>query len=52
MRVGQSLEDAGYLLHYRSDYLVERNWLQVCLMGKCTASMIDELLDELGRMLA
>jgi aspartate aminotransferase-like enzyme len=49
-RVGQSMEEAGYLLHYRSDYLVERNWLQVCLMGPCTAAMIDELLNELGRV--
>jgi aspartate aminotransferase-like enzyme len=50
--VGQRMESAGYLLHYRSDYLVDRNWIQVCLMGRCTVAMIDELVYELGRTLA
>jgi len=42
-RVGESLEEAGYLVHYRSDYLLARNWLQICIMGACTLIMIDEL---------
>lgn len=45
--LGQRLEDAGYLLSYRSDYLLERNWLQVCLMGTCTPAAVDELLGAL-----
>jgi aspartate aminotransferase-like enzyme len=44
MQVGERLEEAGFLLHYRSEYLLARNWMQVCLMGVCTASMIDDLL--------
>jgi hypothetical protein len=24
---------SGFLLAHRSDYLVRRNWLQICLMG-------------------
>jgi aspartate aminotransferase-like enzyme len=43
-QLGQRLEDAGYLLHYRSEYLLARNWLQICLMGRHTPSMVDELL--------
>jgi aspartate aminotransferase-like enzyme len=32
--LGTQLEEAGYLLSYRSGYLLQRNWLQVCLMGE------------------
>jgi aspartate aminotransferase-like enzyme len=48
VRVGQCLEEAGFLVHYRSEYLVTRNWLQICLMGECTRSAIDDLMDALG----
>jgi aspartate aminotransferase-like enzyme len=47
---GQQLEDAGYLLSYRSEYLLERNWIQACLMGECDAAMVDRLLGVLRRM--
>jgi aspartate aminotransferase-like enzyme len=30
---GQRLEDEGFVLSYRSNYLRERNWLQISLMG-------------------
>jgi len=33
LELGQRLDDAGYMLSYRSGYLLERGWLQVCLMG-------------------
>ena len=33
MRVGARMEKYGYNLSYRSRYLVQRNWLQVCLMS-------------------
>src|SRR5262249_49973744 len=44
-QLGQRLEDAGYLLHYRSEYLLARNWLQVCLMRTYSPLMVDELLE-------
>jgi aspartate aminotransferase-like enzyme len=47
LRIGESLARAGCLLSYRSEYLLERNWLQVCLMGSCAPSMVDELLGTL-----
>ena len=50
-QVGESLEEAGYLLHYRSDYLLARNWLQICLMRRCTPLMVDELLRALSEAL-
>ena len=49
-RIGDRLEEAGYLLSYNSDYLLERNWIQVCLMGECSREAIEPLLDELRRL--
>lgn len=39
--VGERLEDEGYLLSYRSTYLLRRNWLQICLMGDQDQRMLD-----------
>ncbi|HEV7667362.1 MAG TPA: aminotransferase class V-fold PLP-dependent enzyme [Thermoanaerobaculia bacterium] len=46
--LGERLEAAGFLLSYRSGYLVRRNWLQVCLMGEHTPAALDALLDRLA----
>ncbi len=35
LAVGEMLESEGYLVSYRSDYLVAKNRIQVCLMGQC-----------------
>src|SRR6185503_5365498 len=32
--VGWLLQQEGYLLSYKSDYLLKRNWIQICLMGE------------------
>jgi aspartate aminotransferase-like enzyme len=39
--VGERLENEGYLLSYRSSYLLKRNWLQICLMGEFDQRVID-----------
>jgi aspartate aminotransferase-like enzyme len=46
-RLGAQLEKAGYLLSYRSAYLMERNWLQICLMGEISEVDVSALVDEL-----
>jgi len=46
--LGERLEAAGFLLSYRSGYLVRRNWLQICLMGEHEASAIGRLVDVLA----
>lgn len=43
--VGRELEEAGYFLSYNSRYLLERNWLQICLMGECSREQIAPLVD-------
>lgn len=42
-RVGRELERRGYELSYLSGYLVERNWIQVCLMGEHTCEELAAL---------
>jgi aspartate aminotransferase-like enzyme/GNAT superfamily N-acetyltransferase len=48
MRLGEQLERAGFLLSYRSQYLVDRNWIQACLMGAVTEGDVAALLDTIA----
>jgi aspartate aminotransferase-like enzyme len=47
MSLGDALAEAGLLLSYRSDYLLERNWIQVCLMGQYAPQAITRMLSVL-----
>ena len=42
--LGRALDEAGYLLSYNSDYLLSRNWIQVCLMRDFSRDRITPLL--------
>ena len=44
---GDELERDGFLLSYGSDYLINRNWVQVCLMGEVSMDDVDALIGEL-----
>lgn len=46
-KVGNRLDSEGFLLSYRSSYLKERNWLQICLMGNYPKHMLDRLTERL-----
>jgi aspartate aminotransferase-like enzyme len=52
VRTGEQLEREGILVHFRSEYLVCRNWIQVCLMGDHTRSTLAPLLDRLPRLVS
>jgi hypothetical protein len=39
--MAQRLEQAGYLLSYNSDYLRQRNWVQICLMGEYSREKLE-----------
>lgn len=43
--LGRHLERIGYSLSYKSEYLLRRNWLQICLMGECTAAQVTPLIE-------
>jgi aspartate aminotransferase-like enzyme len=45
--VGDSLHAHGFLVGYQSDYLRQRNWIQICLMGHCSHAHLELLLQEL-----
>lgn len=51
VKLGDAMERAGYLLSTNSTYLRERNWLQICLMGECTRTDVNSLIDALAREL-
>lgn len=46
--VGRRLEARGFLLSWASDYLLRRNWIQVCLMSEVSAGVCDRLVAALG----
>ncbi len=48
--LGDQLLEQGYLLSYKSQYLVKRNWIQVCLMGEFRGDTIPAFLDLLGML--
>jgi len=48
-KVGDAMQESGYLLSYNSDYLRRRNWIQICLMGECTQEKVVSLLNALNR---
>ena len=45
--LGEQLATAGYLLSYMSGYLLERNWLQICLMGEILEAELRSLVGQL-----
>ncbi len=42
--LGDALLKAGYELSYKSRYLVERNWIQICLMGEHAPQTVRAML--------
>jgi aspartate aminotransferase-like enzyme len=48
--VGRKLNESGFQLSYRSYYLRERNWIQICLMGDVEQESLVPLLAVLSRM--
>ncbi len=48
--LGRRLEEQGYLLSFNSNYLLKRNWIQVCLMGEFSADNLKPLLGLLRKL--
>jgi aspartate aminotransferase-like enzyme len=48
--IGDQLQAAGFLLSYQSQYLRDRNWVQICLMGDCSRQSLVALLTELRKV--
>lgn len=49
VKFGDAMQEAGYLLSYNSEYLRQRNCIQICLLGECTREKVASLLNALQR---
>ncbi len=49
VKFGDAMQEAGYLLSYNSEYLRQRNCVQICLLGECTREKVVSLLNALSR---
>jgi aspartate aminotransferase-like enzyme len=52
VEVGDALQRAGWLLNYRSQYLTQRNWIQLCPMSQITQIELEPLAGLLATHLA
>ncbi len=48
-RIGKLMEESGYLLSCHSEYLRERNWIQIALMGESSREKLVSVLNALSR---
>jgi aspartate aminotransferase-like enzyme len=50
VRMGEAMQEAGYLLSYNSGYLRRKNWIQICLMGECAREKLVPVANALNRV--
>jgi aspartate aminotransferase-like enzyme len=50
--IGGLLKKAGTLLSYNSGYLLQRNWIQICLMGEWPREHLETLPDMIAELVA
>jgi len=50
VNIGALIQESGYLLSYNSEYLKQRNWIQICIMGECAQEKLVSLLNALNRV--
>ena len=48
--LGLQLKKLGFLLSYNSEYLLKRNWIQICLMGEWSRDHLETLPDVLAHL--
>mgnify|MGYP001290732260 CR=1 FL=1 len=42
--IGDFVKANGFLLSYQSSYLINKNWVQICLMGNLSKPMLENLI--------
>jgi hypothetical protein len=48
--LGRAMERAGFALAWASDYLRERNWIQIARMGETSKRELEQVVRELARV--
>jgi len=51
-KIGDQLKDAGFLLSYQSGYLIERNWIQICMMSDFSTRSLKAIPPILKRLMS
>ncbi len=51
VKFGDAMQEAGYHLSYNSEYLQERNCIQICLLGEATRAKVVSLITALTKAL-
>lgn len=49
--IGDKLKKSGFWVSYESGYLLEKNWIQICLMSQVSQTRLRPLLDILKQIL-
>lgn len=49
-KIGYELEKKGIFISYNSEYLIKRNWIQICIMGDYSRYSIIQLLEFLKKI--
>jgi len=52
VKLGELMQEAGYLLSYNSEYLRRRNWIQICFMGDAARQKLVSVVNALNRACA
>jgi hypothetical protein len=47
-QVSARLEEQGYLVSAHSRYLLERNWIQICLIGETSRAQLTAVVNALA----
>jgi aspartate aminotransferase-like enzyme len=50
LKIGEAMQEAGYLLSCNSEYLRRKNWIQICLMGEGLHEKIVPVANALHRV--
>jgi aspartate aminotransferase-like enzyme len=50
VKTAELLQESGFLVSYNSEYLRQKNWIQICLMGECTREKVVSLLNGIHRL--
>jgi aspartate aminotransferase-like enzyme len=50
LKIGEAMQEAGYLLSCNSEYLRRKNWIQICLMGECPREKVVPVANALNRV--
>lgn len=52
VKIGNAMQESGYLLSFNSEYLRRKNWIQICFMGEWAREKVVALANAMHRVYA